>query len=122
MFVDEWYGLVTFFSVFFIGMTSLVYTTCVGVRRSRCNVIKCGDCILCLREIMTKDEMIVDGVITNKEGEQRLKEKELDLQLAQAKDCRERSPTVVINKEDQTHPIEIDSLTRYKTLILSYRK
>lgn len=85
MFVNEWYGIVSFFSVFFLGMTSLMYTTCVGVRRSRCKVIKCCDCILCLREIMTKEEMIVDGIITHNEGEQRLREKEIELKLTQTK-------------------------------------
>ena len=103
MFVDEWYGVVSFVSVFFFGMTSLVYTTCVGVRRSRCNVIKCGNCILCLREIMTKDEMLVDGVITNKEGEQRIKEKELELKITQAKQDKEQSQAI---QEDETFSIE----------------
>lgn len=103
MFVDEWYGVVSFISVFFFGMTSLVYTTCVGVRRSRCNVIKCGNCILCLREIMTKDEMLVDGVITNKEGEQRIKEKELELKITQAKHGKEQHQPI---KEEQTFSIE----------------
>lgn len=118
MFLDEWYGVVSLISVFFFGMTSLVYTTCVGVRRSRCNVIKCGNCILCLREIMTKDEMLVDGVITNKEGEQRIKEKELELRIAQAK--QGQSPM----KEEQTVSIEnrlMNDLHNINTIVLEMK-
>ena len=52
---------------------------------------------------MTKDEMLVDGVITNKEGEQRIKEKELELKITQAKQDKEQSQAI---QEDETFSIE----------------
>lgn len=72
--MDQWYGVVALVSAAFAGLTSLVYTTCVGVRRSRCTLIRCGRCALCLREAMNAEEMRVDGEITRQEGEQRLRE------------------------------------------------